>query len=88
MTMTQSTGSGGCIKMNVLAGTTANTNIAVAGIATEDIIVGCLHFTTAASISTVADVTSTVSITSAGNIQTSDDYSSDALVLFWIDRSA
>lgn len=77
-----------CIKVNVLAGASASTNIAVTGIATEDTIIGCFEFATAAAIATLTDRTATTSITSAGNIQCTDDTSSDALLLIWHDASA
>lgn len=87
MTMTQSK-SAFNLQVSVLAGTTATTNIAVTGIATSDKIVWCGHLSTAAAIATLADITSEVSVTSAGNIQlSSTDTSSDALLLFWIDTS-
>lgn len=77
-----------CIKVNVLNGAAANTNIAVSGISTEDTIIACLEFATAAAIATLTDRTSTTSITSDGNIQCTVDTSSDALLLIWHDASA
>jgi hypothetical protein len=87
MTMTKAVDAA-CIKVNVLAGTTASTNIAVTGISTEDTIIACLEFATAAAIATLTDRTSTTSITSAGNIQCTVDTTSDALLLIWLDASA
>ena len=78
-----------CLKVSVLAGTTATTNIAVTDIATEDQILWCGHLTTAAAIITLEDKTSEVSVTSAGNIQlASTSTATDALWLWWIDVSA
>ncbi len=76
------------LQIDLLSGTTATTNIAVSGIATTDTIVACLHISTAATIGTIADILSEVSITSAGNIQlSSTNTTSDQLMLFWIDNS-
>lgn len=76
------------LQFSLLAGTTATTNIAVTGIATSDSIIFCAHISTAAAIATMADITSEVSVTSAGNIQlSSTDTSSDALLLIWNDNS-
>jgi hypothetical protein len=77
------------LKMNVLVGTTATTNIAVTGIVTTDKIVSCVRVNrdaTAANID-VADITSEVSITSAGNIQLSTtNTTGDVLLLQWWDK--
>ncbi len=65
------------LKQAVLAGTTANTNIAVSGIATTDRIVGVFNDTD--------KVMNTFTITSAGNIQSVTDTSGDVLLLTWED---
>lgn len=77
-----------CIKVNVLSGAGASTNIAVPDIDPEDTIVACLEFATAAAISTLTDRSATTSITSAGYIQCTVDTTSDALLLIWLDASA
>lgn len=76
-------------KLNVLNGTLATTNIAVASIATADTILECLHYSVSGgNLNGIADLTSEVSITSAGNIQLSTtDTSGDLLVLKWQDAS-
>jgi hypothetical protein len=75
-------------RMTAAAGTTAAANIAVTGIKTTDTIWGALVFTTAASIASVADLTSECSITSDGNIQfASTNTSSNQVVLFWLQNS-
>lgn len=75
-------------KFSVLAGAAATTNIAVTGAAVLDSIWACLHFTTAASIATLVDLSVEPSFTSAGNMQMSTtDTTSDALLLIWNDAS-
>lgn len=76
----------GRLRFEVLSGASANTNIAVSGITTKDVIVFCLELATAASIATCANRTATTNITSDGYIQCTDDTSSDSLVLLWLDR--
>ena len=76
------------LRVNLLVGANAATNIAVAGIATDDEIIFCGHLTTAASIATLADLTSTMSISAAGQVQSSTATNNDQLWLFWIDTSA
>ena len=76
------------LQVALLEGDSASTNIACAGIATEDTVIAVLHFSTAASLATMALITSEVSITSAGNIQLSTtDTSNDHLLMLWIDKS-
>lgn len=61
----------------VVAGTTADTNIAVAGIKTTDTIGSAIMFTAGVP----SDITGTVSITSAGNIQSTSDTSGNQIVV-------
>ena len=75
------------LKVTLAAGDSASTNIAIAGIATEDEIIFVGHFSTLATIATLLDDTANVSITSAGNIQSSTDTSSDQLLVMWVDNS-
>lgn len=76
------------LQITMVAGAAADTDIAVSGIATEDQIVSVWHVSTAASVATIADITSEVSITAAGVIQLSTtDTSNDQLQVFWVDRS-
>jgi len=76
------------LQFSLLDGTTAVTNIAVTGIATDDTLIACLHISTAASIATMADILSEVEITSAGNIQlATTNTTSDQLLLIWNDNS-
>ena len=79
--------SGFNLQISLVDGTTADTNIAISGIATEDEIVFVGHFSTKASIATLVDDTANCSITSAGNIQSGTDTSNDLLQVFWIDKS-
>jgi len=73
-----------CIKFAKVAGASADTNIAISGIATEDVLISVIEF--ASGVPT--DRTSTTSITSAGNIQCTVDTSSDHLIVHYLDRSA
>ena len=73
------------MKCAVVAGAAANTNIAVTGIAMDDTILGCLHASVTGTIATVDDIAHQISITSAGNVQTTIDTSSDTLWIFYHD---
>ncbi len=83
-------------KFSVVNGTTANTNIAVSGINTQDRIVSVvkLDFTLAEGGPNTrtweaSDLTSEASITSNGNIQLSTtNTTSEILLVFWIDITA
>lgn len=74
------------IRVAVVAGAAANTDIPVTGITTKDVIIGCIEFVTAASITTMADRTSITNITSDGNIQTTSSTASNSLFVIWLDR--
>ena len=74
------------LQVSLVSGTNA-TGITIAGIATEDKIVFVGHFTTAAAIATLADVTSHVTISAANTILPDTDYSSDQLMVVWVDVS-
>lgn len=81
---TGATRSATCLQVSILAGSTAVNDIAVTGILTSDEILHCGHGETAALLETLEDITSEVSVTSAGNIQlSSTDTSSDTLWLWW-----
>jgi len=75
-----------CIKVAVVTGATAATNIAVTGIATEDTLISVIEHNATSALPT--DRTATTSITSAGNIQCSATTSADSLVVLWLDNSA
>lgn len=79
------------LKVNVLAGAAADTNIAVSGIKTEDTILTCLRLNrdaTAANID-ITNLTSETAITSDGNIQIDTTVTTgDTLILFWFDKNA
>lgn len=79
------------LKMNVLAGAAADTDIAVTNIATTDKIVSCLRLnrdaTTVGTID-IDDLTAEVVILSAGNIQiTTTTTTGDTLILTWWDKA-
>lgn len=74
------------LRTSVLAGSNA-AQIACTGIATEDTILFVLHVTTTSSVATIADVTSHVTINAAGYVLPDADYSSDTLIVFWVDAS-
>jgi hypothetical protein len=76
---------GGRLKMTVVNGAAANTNIAVAGIKPEDKVWKVLEFVTAAAIATLADRTSVLTVISDGNIQFSVVTTGNALVVIWLD---
>lgn len=68
------------LKLKAVAGAAANTNIAVAGIATEDTIVGALEFTAGVP----AEIPLT--ITSAGNVQSTTDTTGNVVVLLYFNK--
>ncbi len=80
-------------KFTVVNGTTANTNIAVSGINTQDRIVAVakLDFTLSEGTPNTrtweaSDLTSEASITSNGNLQLfTTDTTGEILLVFWID---
>jgi len=82
------TRSASCLKFNILAGTTASTNIAVTGALTTDDILFVGHFSTAAAIATVVDDTANCSFTTDGNLQSATDTSTDMLFLIWDDLTS
>lgn len=84
MTRTKSSFS---IRVSIVDGVSASNNIAISGIKTSDELVHVDHFTSKASIASVADDTANCSITSAGNIQSTTDTSSNLLRVFWLDNS-
>lgn len=75
------------LRVSIVDGGSASGNIAVSGIKTTDELVHVDHFSTKASIASVVDDTANCSITSAGNIQSGTDTSSDLLRVFWNDLS-
>lgn len=83
-------------KFTVVNGTTANTNIAVSGINTQDRIVAVakLDFTLNEGTPNTraweaSDLTTEASITSNGNLQlSSTDTTGEILLVFWIDITA
>lgn len=78
----------GFLKIALVAGGTAG-NHTVTGIATGDELVSVLHASTAASIATVADLTSEFSISAANTINNTGgtDTTNDQLWVFYIDRT-
>ena len=68
------------------AGATAATNIAIAGIATEDTLLAVIEFVTAGT--GVNNRTGEASITSAGNIQLSTtNTTNNFLLVFWYNKN-
>ena len=77
------------LKINVVAGAEVNTNIAIAGIGTEDTLVSVLEIQppTASSGNTVAsDRTAVTAITSAGNIQCTEITTGNQLLVIWYNK--
>lgn len=80
--------SAGRLRVTHVDGAGATTNIAIAGIAVTDEILYVIHTSTKAAITTMVDISSEVSITSAGNIQLSSTATTnDLLIVFWSDNS-
>ncbi len=75
------------LQINLVDGAAADTNMAISGIKMTDRIIHVDHISTKAAIATMADLTSTVSITSDGNIQSTTDTSSDQLKVYWDKRN-
>lgn len=74
------------VKMQVVAGAGANTNIAITGITTADRLVGVARLdrdATAANINLLDD-SANCSITSNGNIQSTTNTTGDALLVLWL----
>ena len=79
---------GGFLKVTLVAGGSAGDHT-VTGITTADQIAFVGHFSTAAAIATLADLTSEFSITGTNTINTGGgtDTSSDQLMVMWLDLS-
>ena len=77
------------IKVDLVDGDSATTNIPITGIATEDELIYVGRYVNKAAIGALTDITSDASITSAGNIQlaTVDASAPDLLKVVWIDVS-
>ena len=76
------------LKFTLTDGAAANTNITVAGIATEDTLIGVQEFEAETGTYAPTDRTSEASITSAGYIQLSTTTTaSDKLLVIWHDAS-
>ena len=67
------------LKMVAVSGAAANTNIAIAGIKTEDTIVGVANVSN--------DNNPAFTITSDGNIQSADSTDADSLIVLWFDKN-
>lgn len=76
------------LKITSVAGAGTATNIAVAGIATEDTLVAVIHFqTTTYTPGTILNLVAEAAITSAGNIQLSSTSTSGGrLLVVWFDK--
>lgn len=76
------------LKVTVVAGAAAVTDIAVAGILTTDTLVAVLHEDGTSGV-TQSNLVSEASITSAGNIQLATTATTgDKLVVYWFDKAA
>ena len=80
------------LTVSTAAGVGANTNIAVSGIATEDTLIAVLVFKdpAAATQAAIVNETATSSITSAGNIQSTNATNvaaNDRLVIIWFNKN-
>lgn len=74
------------LKISILSGDTATTDITVTGAVAADVVVFVGHITTEAAVASIADLTSEGSFTDADDFQmSSTDTSNDALFLIWLD---
>ena len=71
-----------CVRFSLLAGSA--TTATITGITTSDIIIGVLHFSTAADITALGTLTD-ITITAANTITCGTDCSSDTLIVIWED---
>ena len=71
-----------CIRFSLLAGSA--TTATITGITTSDIIIGVLHFSTAADITALGTLTD-ITITAADTITCGTDCSSDTIIVIWLD---
>ena len=74
------------LRITLVDGVNATTAV-LTGIATEDTILSVLHLSTKAAIATCADITDDVTISAADQITVGSDYSSDQMVVSWVDVS-
>jgi len=75
------------LKVSVVAGTTANTDITVSGISTSDTILAVLELVGAGvDVTDIQDETGNASITAANTIQISTDTSGSKLIVLWYDK--
>lgn len=75
------------LKVSVVAGAVADTDIAVTGISTSDTIKAVIGIDTdaAAAADTVKDFTANVAVTAAGKVQADADLSAYRLIVVWYD---
>ena len=78
------------IKINMVTGTTANTDIALTGITTADELIAVHGFDPdhATAASQVVDFTTNATITAANTIQLDVDSTGYDLQVFWVDKDA
>jgi hypothetical protein len=79
------------LRLSVVTGAAAATPIALAGIATADVIIGALLFKDPAAATTASVVALTASIPSAGNVQfveATNAAAGDRVVVAWFDKTA
>ena len=70
--------------LSVVAGDSAETDIPITGIKTTDVLMSVIEI--AATTIVPTDRTATSAITSAGNIQCTDDTTGDVLLVYWWDK--
>jgi hypothetical protein len=76
------------LKITLVAGADADTNIAVAGIALVDTLLSVLEFTVAdGNLDTIVDQTANCAITSAGNIRCTNSTATSQLIVVWYDQA-
>lgn len=76
------------LTFTLTTGAGVSTNIAVSGIATVDTLLKVLEFTVSTGdIQAIVDRTATSSITSAGNIRSTDDTTGSQILVIWYNKS-
>jgi hypothetical protein len=76
-----------CLKVKLVTGGAALASLTLTGIEVGDTILGAFHISTAASVSTVDDITHLVSIYAANTIRCTFDTSNDQIWVFYHDAN-
>lgn len=74
-----------CLKVKLVTGGSAAAHLTLTGLATADKLLGVIHISTAASVTTIADITHLCEAHAADVITCSIDTTSDQLLVFYQD---